>query len=260
MEIASKTDVGIERKQNQDQVGIFYNQDQLPILLLCDGMGGHNAGDVASEMAIFHVGHAWEETTGMDDPAMIQEWIQANVQSANAKIYEKANQYQDLAGMGTTIVAAVALEDLNQVILAHIGDSRIYMVKAGQIQQMTRDHSFVQELVDMAMITKEEAATHPQKNIVTRAVGIDPEVATDVDILDFNPGDILLMCSDGLTDMVAEDQVLAILAREYLGVAEKADTLIAKANENGGRDNVSVLIAQRDFNQDDYINERGDQA
>ncbi len=257
MEIASKTDVGIERKQNQDQVGIFYNQDQMPILLLCDGMGGHNAGDVASEMAIFHVGHAWETTQHMTDVSMIEGWLQDHIQSANARIFENANKYQDLAGMGTTILAAVALEEFAQVILAHVGDSRIYMVQEDQFRQVTKDHSFVQELLDMQMITKEEALTHPQKNIVTRAVGIDAEVVADIDVVDFYAGDTLLMCSDGLTDMVTEDEALAVL-QEETSVIEKTESLVAIANEHGGRDNISVLIAHREeviTNEDD---ERGD--
>ena len=245
MEIASKTDVGVERKQNQDQVGVFYNQDQAAILLLCDGMGGHNAGDVASEMAIYHVGNAWESTENMTDANIISEWLTDQIKAANAHIFEKANQYHDLSGMGTTIVAAVPLEDLAQVVLAHVGDSRIYIHQADALKQITKDHSFVQELLDMDMITKEEAQVHPQKNIVTRAVGIAADVDVDINVVDFLVDETLLLCSDGLTDMVEETEALAILSDERLTIEEKADQLIALANDRGGRDNVSVVVAHR---------------
>lgn len=245
MEIASKTDVGVERKQNQDQVGVFYNQDQAAILLLCDGMGGHNAGDVASEMAIYHVGNAWESTENMTDPNIISEWLTDQIQTANAHIFEKANQYHDLSGMGTTIVAAVPLEDLAQVVLAHVGDSRIYIHQVDELKQITKDHSFVQELLDMDMITKEEAQVHPQKNIVTRAVGIAADVDVDINVVDFLVDDTLLLCSDGLTDMVEETEALAILTDESLTIEEKADQLVDVANDHGGRDNISVVIAHR---------------
>lgn len=245
MEIASKTDVGVERKQNQDQVGVFYNQDQAAILLLCDGMGGHNAGDVASEMAIYHVGNAWESTENMTDANIISEWLTDQIQAANAHIFEKANQYHDLSGMGTTIVAAVPLEDLAQVVLAHVGDSRIYIHQADALKQITKDHSFVQELLDMDMITKEEAQIHPQKNIVTRAVGIAAHVDVDINVVDFLVDETLLLCSDGLTDMVEETETLALLSDERLTIEAKADQLIALANDRGGRDNVSVVVAHR---------------
>lgn len=244
MEIASKTDVGVERKQNQDQVGVFYNQDQAVILLLCDGMGGHNAGDVASEMAIYHVGNAWESTENMTDANIISDWLIDQIKAANAHIFEKANQYLDLSGMGTTIVAAVPLEDLAQVVLAHVGDSRIYIHQVDELKQITKDHSFVQELLDMDMITKEEAQVHPQKNIVTRAVGIAADVDVDIDVVDFLVDETLLLCSDGLTDMVEETEALAILSDE-LTIEAKADQLIAIANDHGGRDNVSVVVAHR---------------
>ena len=245
MEITSKTDVGVERKQNQDQVGVFYNQDQVAILLLCDGMGGHNAGDVASEMAIYHVGHAWESTENMTDAHIISDWLTDQIKAANAHIFEKANQYHDLSGMGTTIVAAVPLEDLAQVVLAHVGDSRIYIHQVDVFKQITKDHSFVQELLDMDMITKEEAEVHPQKNIVTRAVGIAADVEVDIEVVDFLLGETLLLCSDGLTDMVEETEALAILNDASLTIEAKADQLIALANDHGGRDNVSVVVAHR---------------
>ena len=245
MEIASKTDVGVERKQNQDQVGVFYNQDQAAILLLCDGMGGHNAGDVASEMAIYHVGTAWESTENMTDANIISEWLTDQIKTANAYIFEKANQYHDLSGMGTTIVAAVPLEDLAQVVLAHIGDSRIYIHQVDELKQITKDHSFVQELLDMDMISKEEAQVHPQKNIVTRAVGIAADVDVDINVVDFLVDDTLLLCSDGLTDMVEETEALAILTDESLSIEAKADQLVDVANDHGGRDNISVVIAHR---------------
>lgn len=258
MEIARKTDVGIERKQNQDQVGIFYNENQLPILLLCDGMGGHNAGDVASEMAIFAIGHAWENTEDIDSPDKVTAWMQENIQTANAKIYENANKYQDLAGMGTTIVAAVVFEELETAVLAHVGDSRIYLIQEEIMNQATKDHSYVQELVDMQMITEEEASHHPQKNILTRAVGIDPEVEVEIEQVTFLSGDMLLLCSDGLTDMVDESQALAILTDAHKTVEEKTEALVDQANANGGRDNISVLIAQREKEENDNQNEGRD--
>ncbi|MCI7240446.1 Stp1/IreP family PP2C-type Ser/Thr phosphatase [Aerococcus suis] len=241
MKIAQLTDVGAKRQTNQDQVGVFNNQDQLQLLVLCDGMGGHNAGDVASEMALFHIGHAWEQTEAMTDSQFVMDWMVDMISQANTRVYEKGQQYLGLQGMGTTLIAVVVLD--GQALIAHVGDSRVYQIKNRLIEQVTKDHSFVQELVDSQVITEEEAQTHPQRNIVTRAIGTDQTVNIETQILPLELEDVLLICSDGLTDMIPATEAIEVF-NQATTLEEAAEALISAANASGGKDNISVILAQ----------------
>lgn len=240
MDVAKLTDTGQKRAYNQDQVGAFYNKAEQLLLLLCDGMGGHNAGDVAAEMALFQVGSAWSESNAMDHKE-VNYWLQDNIMAANERVHEKSLQFNDFSGMGTTIVGAVILD--GEAIFAHVGDSRAYLLQNDQFRQITTDHSYVQELVDNKSITVEEARNHPQKNIVTRSIGIDPEVIVDTQRTMLHDDDVILLCSDGLTDMLEDDGISQIVLH-YPHLEDSAEELIRTANEAGGRDNISVVLAR----------------
>lgn len=240
MEVAKITDTGKKRDYNQDQAEIFYNQNGQPLLLLCDGMGGHNAGDVASEMALFQVGSSWIETAEMNH-AEVGAWLQANIHAANQRVYDKSLQFRDLFGMGTTIVGAVLLS--GEAIIAHVGDSRAYLLQDGNLRQITTDHSYVQELVDNQAITAEEAQNHPQKNIVTRSIGIEENVEIDIQRIHVREHDVIILCSDGLSDMLIDEEIARIIAH-YPHLEDSAEELVTAANEAGGRDNISVVLAR----------------
>lgn len=176
MEIAIKSDVGQRRTLNEDAAGYFLNTQNVPLIVVCDGIGGHNAGDVASAMALSHLGKRWEEESITDTEAAYQ-WLVKNIQAENDRVFQKANQYRELDGMGTTIVAAVIID--SELLVANVGDSRAYLYRNFQIKQLTEDHTLVQELVKSGEITEEEAKRHPQRNIVTQSLGITLNVQID---------------------------------------------------------------------------------
>ncbi len=222
---------------NQDYV---YSSEQpvghLPnLFLVADGMGGHNAGDYASRAAVETVvktAAGSEET----DPVRI---LEEAIQSANALIHEKAAQSAELEGMGTTLVAA-ALEN-RRLYVANVGDSRLYVINSSGIHQITRDHSWVEEMVRRGGLKRADARNHPDKNIITRAVGTEDVVKVDFFVVQLEQDDEILMCTDGLTNMLDDTRIRMILdgARD---IVEKAQELVRAANEQGGRDNISVIL------------------
>lgn len=240
MEIAYKTDIGQEREDNQDYVGVFTNQDQLTFAIVADGIGGHQGGDVASSMAVSHIGYHFEQTV-FNNPMEAVRWLSEQVRAENAKIIDKSNQFKDLKGMGTTLVAAIFFDD--QMVVANIGDSRGYLRRNNELNQLTEDHSLVNELVKRGAITKQEAKTHPQKNIITRTLGISPDADIDINLYQLEPDDQLLLCTDGLSNMVTNEQLDSVLKSKQT-LAEKCQQLINIANEAGGPDNITVLIAE----------------
>lgn len=233
----SITNIGRRRKLNQDFV---YTSEQpvgsLPnLFIVADGMGGHNAGDYASkatvETMVEKIGHSAET----DRTRILEEAIQA----ANTLIRRKARESADLEGMGTTVVAATC--DGNSLCVANVGDSRLYVASKREIRQITKDHSWVAEMVRRGGLGKEEARNHPDKNIITRAVGADDGVKVDFFTVQLKEDDLILMCTDGLTNMLEDEEIRMILngARDMV---EKAEELVAAANERGGRDNISVIL------------------
>ncbi len=241
-EFVALTDVGRVRTNNEDSVG---TDDALGLALLADGMGGYNAGEVASAMAVDHVRNQLKRVLaelGADvTPAELRIALDMCINSANRSILETALTNPDQLGMGTTIVAALFRSD--RLLLAHVGDSRCYRVRDGAIQQITRDHSWLQEQIDAGLITQQQAQESTQGNLVTRALGV--EASVDIEIHDYpvEPQDLYILCSDGLTDMIGDDD-LAALARAPATLEEKAQRMIQLANAMGGRDNVSVVLVQ----------------
>lgn len=242
MEIKFQSDVGRKRNTNQDYAGLFENQQQIPLAILADGMGGHQAGDVASQMAVNNLGKDWASAV-IEDPEKAAQWLIKTIQEENERIFEKGQSKPEYLGMGTTIVSAILLE--NSFVLANIGDSRAYLVRNHQLLQLTEDHSLVNELVKSGEITREMAANHPRKNVLTRSLGMPGTVEVDVANHLWIPNDYLLLCSDGLTNMVSEETILEIIESEDT-VENKMNLLITLANEAGGLDNITVLVVYFD--------------
>ncbi|HTX08022.1 MAG TPA: Stp1/IreP family PP2C-type Ser/Thr phosphatase [Solirubrobacteraceae bacterium] len=223
-----KTDTGRQRRDNEDNA-----YARPPVFVVADGMGGAQAGEVASRIAI----EAFE--SGLPDAGSPEERLRARVREANHEIYERARADRQRAGMGTTLTAAYV--DDAHVAIAHVGDSRAYLFRDGTLQRLTQDHSLVDELVRRGKLTEEQAAEHPQRSIITRALGPEPDVEVDTWTYPARAGDVVLLCSDGLTSMISEERVREILvAHSDLDAA--GDALINEANEAGGRDNITVVL------------------
>lgn len=233
----SMTDIGRKRKVNQDYA---YTSEEpignLPnVFIVADGMGGHNAGDYASkvtvETLVAQIASSFEK-----NPVRI---LGKAIEAANRLIFRKAHENPDLEGMGTTVVAATCMGRFLQV--ANVGDSRLYVVSREKITQITRDHSLVEEMVRMGGIARDEARNHPDKNIITRAVGVNDTVEVDFFTVELSEGDMVLICSDGLTNMLEDEKIRMILSGAG-DIADKTRELVDAANENGGRDNITVIV------------------
>jgi serine/threonine protein phosphatase PrpC len=244
--VEGRTDKGLVRPNNEDS---FYVDGSVGLLVVADGMGGHASGELASKMAVDVIrdyfknvqeGRAPIVGQYREDCSDITNRIGSAVRLANMAIYEAAKNDPRLQGMGTT-VAAVLLNE-NRLSIAHVGDSRVYLVRAGDIEQLTDDHSIVYEQVKRELITKEEAQKSDMRNILTRAVGIAPDVEVDFDELTLTDGDIIILCSDGLSSMVSDDDILSA-AISTSNPSETCGKLIDMANKNGGRDNITVIMA-----------------
>ena len=241
-EICTQTDPGLARENNEDAVS-FDSASRLCIL--ADGMGGYNAGEIASGMAVAFIKsemgrwllQAGKHANGKE----VRRGLEICVENANHSIFNAANANPPYAGMGTTLVVGVFQQD--RLILGHIGDSRCYRLRGGEFLQITKDHSLLQEQLDAGLITPEQALTSTNKNLVTRALGVEDTVMLEVHEHRVESGDIYLMCSDGLSDMVSDAGIASIVAGGDL-LGQKARQLIVAANEGGGRDNISVLLAQ----------------
>ena len=231
------TDIGQKRSNKQDYVNKFDNKAGITLIMLADGMGGHRAGNIASEMTVTDLGRSWVQTD-FADLAQIRDWMIATIEHQNQKIYE-LGQTENYKGMGTTI-EAVALVG-HKVIYAHIGDSRIGLVRQGSYTQLTSDHSLVNELVKAGQLTKEEAANHPQKNVITQSIGQSTPLDLDLGVKTLEAGDYLVINSDGLTNMISEAQILEVLAEE-LSLDDKTRQLVELANQAGGLDNITVAL------------------
>jgi len=227
-ETTCKTDTGRQRRDNEDSAFA-----RAPVFVVADGMGGAQAGEVASRIAV----EAFEQ--GLPDSGSPEERLATRVREANAQIYERSRTERSRAGMGTTLTAAYV--DDTHVAIAHVGDSRAYLFRDGTLQRLTQDHSLVDELVRRGKLTEEQAAEHPQRSIITRALGPEPDVEVDTWTYPARAGDVVLLCSDGLTSMISEERVKATLT-EHDNLDEAADALIREANEAGGRDNITVVL------------------
>ena len=239
MEAFALTDVGIERKINQDYVYFTLKQTgHLPnLFIVADGMGGHKAGDVASRYTVDEFVSLIENATEKDDITVISE----AVTKVNTMLLEKAKESPDYTGMGTTLVVATIKDEMLRV--ANVGDSRLYVIGTDGIRQITRDHSLVEEMVLAGQLSKSEARTHARKNVITRAIGVEEQVEPEMFSIDLKENSKVLMCSDGLTNMLEDAEILSIV-RNNADIEDAARMLIDRANENGGKDNISVIIVE----------------
>ena len=253
LEVASCTDPGIVRSHNEDSIAADATKG---LVVLADGMGGYNAGEVASGMATTvittELQHLLEETPPYRlEPASGRPWaeklLKDQIAKANTSIFQAAQSQPQYSGMGTTLVAGLFYD--NKVMLAHIGDSRAYRLRGEAFEQITRDHSLLQEQIDSGMITPEQAKFSQNKNLVTRALGIDPTVEPELNCFEAQPGDVYLLCSDGLNDMVSDEDIGMTLQTLSANLRLAAQQLVQMANDNGGRDNVSVILVRvvRDY-------------
>ncbi len=238
MEVYFQSDIGKRRKSNQDHTATFTNQKNQLLALLADGMGGHQAGDIASRQAVEEIGIAWEATT-IDDSEKAVQWFLQHIQQTNQRIFEKGQSQPTLSGMGTTLEVVTLLD--NHLALAHVGDSRIYLFREQRLIALTEDHSLVNALLKSGEITQEMAENHPRKNIITRSLGMPGSLEVDVAIHKIEDHDQLLLCSDGLTNMVSEPKITQILL-EAASLQDASQRLIDEANAKGGLDNITVLL------------------
>lgn len=248
LEIVSQTDPGMVRSHNEDSVA---QEPACGLVVLADGMGGYNAGEVASGIAVSvvatEIGHRLQEASPVDRDAETGEelgvaLLRSNIRKANASIYQASQSQPQYAGMGTTIVSGLFYD--NRVAVGHVGDSRMYRLRDETLEVVTRDHSLLQEQIDSGMISAEDARQSRNKNLVTRAVGIDAEVEPEIHVYDVQVGDIYLLCSDGLNDMLEDGDIEATLYAMQGNLPLAAEQLIQMANDNGGRDNVSVILVK----------------
>jgi PPM family protein phosphatase len=226
---AGRTDAGRRRRRNEDAYVVAP-----PIFAVADGMGGAQAGEVAARLAtaVFHEFHEADELEA-------EQRVAAIIKEANRRIYERARGDTEVSGMGTTVTAA--LVEGSRIVIGHVGDSRAYRLRGGRLEQLTDDHSLVADLVRGGRISPEEAETHPQRSVITRALGTDPEVDVDSLAVDAEAGDVYLLCSDGLTTMVADDEILAIVGRAK-SLEHAGKDLVKAANRRGGEDNITVVL------------------
>jgi serine/threonine protein phosphatase PrpC len=248
LEVVRLSDVGQRREHNEDAVA---SDVEIGLLVLADGMGGYKAGEVASEIAVLTIVAELKEEMLQLDPGQVDPVSGMQAESlllmeaaakANASIFSVSESQPQCAGMGTTLVAALFTN--NKVLVGHVGDSRMYRLRGEQFQQITEDHSLLQEQLKSGLITPEQAKISNNKNLVTRAVGIDPTVELELHEHDVEVGDIYLICSDGLTDLVDDVDIHATLAGLSANLELAANQLVQMANDNGGKDNISVILAR----------------
>ncbi len=242
MEAFAKTDIGKARDMNQDYYYISPEQSLINLYILADGMGGYTGGEIASKLATIsaknYIESNFEET--LTEKEEIVKLIKNSMEYANMVVYEKSKEDKELEGMGTTL--EVCLIYNNIVYIGHIGDSRIYIQREEKLKKLTIDHSYVEKLVKDGTITKEEAINHPKKNMLTKALGCMAFVEVDVTEVDLHKDDIILICSDGLTNMVEEETINNVIKEDYKSAPEK---LIELANNNGGYDNITALVIRQ---------------
>lgn len=239
MKAFARSDIGMIREMNQDNYFISDPNDEIKLFIVADGMGGYKGGEIASALAIesakSYITNNFEETNR--EKEKILDLIKNAIEYANMVVYERSKEVEELNGMGTTL--DVVIIQSGRLYIGHVGDSRVYRLRKDFFRKLTTDHSYVEQLVRQGNITKEEAYNHPKKNMLTKALGCTAFVEPDVMVKGFQKDDILLMCTDGLTNMVRENKICEIIKENP---ESACDVLVNKANENGGQDNITAVI------------------
>lgn len=237
------TDKGKVRQHNEDSGAVIRNKSGQRLAIVADGMGGHRAGDVASSLTVEQLVAKWNNIETIEKADDAETWLKSSILDVNRFVFDYQATHPECEGMGTTIIAAIATE--NFLTIAHVGDSRCYLYNEEGFKQITEDHSLVNELVRMGQITKEDAEHHPRKNVVLRALGTDTNLEIDIMTLIFEQDDQLLICSDGLSNKVSDQEMKDIIDSDYT-LEQKATALIQQANVNGGEDNISVCLIEHE--------------
>lgn len=239
MNLASKSDIGLKRSNNEDCVIVKQLDENAAFAVLCDGMGGANAGQVASKMACEmiaqKIGMCYRADMAMSS---IENMLLSAITTANVSIYDAAEGDMSLKGMGTTVICAVIID--GRICIGHAGDSRAYIISKSGIRQITHDHSYVQQMYDKGEISIEELRTHPKKNLITRALGVKEDIEIDFNTETLDEGHTLLLCSDGLSNFVDADEIYRIINDN--SAPDAAEVLVNTANANGGGDNITVAV------------------
>ncbi len=232
------TDAGKVREHNEDNVIIVKNDKNEYFMAVADGMGGHRAGEIASTLTVEYLSEAFLGMDTIGDKAKAVNWMRDSVNHINNKIFEYTEQNPDSKGMGTTVVMAILTNEY--LLFGNIGDSSGFVLKEGKLYKVTKDHTLVNLLVSTGELTNEEAKMHPKKNVLMRALGANNPIEIDIfDVVDMN-FNVILLCSDGLTNMLSEDQILKVLETKELSIEEKIMRLVKKSNNRGGTDNISI--------------------
>ena len=238
MNYYAKTDIGKVRSKNQDQAAVIVNTKDQIVAVVCDGMGGHRSGEIASRVVIEHVVSCFNCIPPFDNVDEVKKWIKETIIEADIIVKKTAMQNIEHRGMGTTIVVAVFMD--NMLSISHVGDSRAYVLKNDNLIQVTRDHTLVNELIKRGVISEEEGKNHSQKHVLMQAIGADTKIEPSLIELDF-VNSLLLLCSDGLYNSLDENKIIEVLKKD-IKVPYMVDELIDLANENGGYDNIAVAI------------------
>jgi len=240
MIVGAVSDIGLKRENNQDYMFASLDND-FPIFIVADGMGGHKAGDIASSMAVEGILENLKKNKNkLTSSEKVKEHFTEAISEVNDKIYLKSLEISDYNGMGTTVT--IAYVSKSKVYIGHVGDSRAYLISSNQITQITEDHSLVNELIKNGSITPAEAINHPQKNMITRAVGTSCSITMDFYEVNYKEDDVLILCSDGLSNMVDENTILRVVnINDGTEMNKSCNVLVSLAKENGGRDNITVI-------------------
>jgi len=246
MNFTVESDIGLKRTINEDRAAFFERPDSFKLAVLADGMGGHNAGDIASEMTITGMKKLFlqAESEILAEPESRKAWLEQAISQVNEQIYRYSLSNEGCEGMGTTVIAV--LFDDKMVTICHVGDSRVYHFTDSSCEQITRDHSFVNALLERGAISEEEALNHPKKNLILRAVGTEETIVADFFEVVLQSDSYVLICSDGLSNKLTTEEMFAILSLE-MPLKEKGKKLVQLANASGGEDNISlILVSMRD--------------
>lgn len=239
MNIYGCSDKGLVRSSNQDAYCVGNFNDGTNFVIVCDGMGGANGGNVASQMAVDYLSASLKAgyRENMSDNS-IKNLLESSFNAANVRVFDKSRESKELSGMGTTAVVAIFCN--NSVFIAHAGDSRAYILSNGMLNQVTRDHSIVQSMIEDGKLSPNEARFHPRKNVITRALGVEESVLPEFNVYDFNKGDIALICTDGLSNFVDNSLLTEVLSES--SDIDPAQRLVDIANSNGGSDNITAVV------------------
>ncbi|MFC7061260.1 Stp1/IreP family PP2C-type Ser/Thr phosphatase [Halobacillus seohaensis] len=230
---------GKVRNHNEDAGGVYKNEEGQILAVVADGMGGHQAGDVASQLAVSTLHNKWDETSMIETPEIAEKWLEEAITEVNQVILQHSREHEECRGMGTTVVVTICSNQFASV--GHIGDSRVYLANSYGFKRVTEDHSLVNELVRSGQISEEQAEHHPRKNILLKALGTDEHISPDIVTLDFEHDNRLMLCSDGLTNKIEEYELEKIL--DYSGDwVDYNQSLVDLANDRGGEDNITVAI------------------